>query len=126
MSDARAKSSEATRCAAAVREALSLLISLPSKGLLAVIHLYRRLVSPMLPVFLGPAAGCRFEPSCSCYATEAVSRHGAIRGAALALFRIARCNPLSSGGLDPVPPSTPTRASADRVSFRPRCVRPHP
>jgi putative membrane protein insertion efficiency factor len=46
---------------------------------------------------------CRFEPSCSRYAEEAVRRHGAGRGAALALRRLARCHPFRPGGLDPVP-----------------------
>jgi putative membrane protein insertion efficiency factor len=119
--DATARTGETINSIATVRIALSFFISLPSKGLLVAIDFYRRLVSPMLPGFFGPLAACRFEPSCSCYAAEAVSRHGAIRGAALTLFRIARCNPFCSGGLDPVPPSTFARAS-----FRPRCVRSHP
>ncbi|WP_308301507.1 membrane protein insertion efficiency factor YidD [Frankia sp. AiPa1] len=49
------------------------------------------------------AGMCRFEPSCSAYALEAVCRHGAVRGAALALVRLLRCQPLSAGGYDPVP-----------------------
>jgi putative membrane protein insertion efficiency factor len=118
--DATPRTGETTIPPAAARSVFSFFISLPSNGLLAVIHSYQRLVSPMLPGFFGPSAGCRFEPSCSCYAAEAVRRHGAIRGAALTLFRIARCNPLSSGGLDPVPLS-----SFARASFRPRCVRPN-
>ena len=50
------------------------------------------------------AAGrCRFHPSCSAYALEAVRIHGAAKGSALAAWRVARCSPLSRGGLDPVP-----------------------
>ncbi len=65
--------------------------------LLALIAAYRRLVSPLLP----PA--CRFYPTCSAYAAEAVRRHGALRGAVLSVKRVARCHPLCEGGIDPVP-----------------------
>ncbi len=65
--------------------------------LLALLGAYRRLVSPLLP----PA--CRFYPSCSVYAAEAVRRHGAFRGSFLAVKRLARCHPLCDGGIDPVP-----------------------
>lgn len=54
---------------------------------------------------LSPLLGgqCRFQPSCSCYAREAIAAHGAIRGAGLAGWRILRCNPWCDGGYDPVP-----------------------
>jgi putative membrane protein insertion efficiency factor len=65
--------------------------------LLGLIGSYRRLVSPLLP----PA--CRFYPSCSAYAAEAVRRHGALRGSVLTVKRLARCHPLCEGGIDPVP-----------------------
>ena len=61
------------------------------------IRLYQRSVSPLL----GPR--CRFHPSCSHYAIEAIERHGAARGTVLALKRIVRCHPLNVGGFDPVP-----------------------
>lgn len=51
---------------------------------------------------LGPAR-CRFYPSCSCYAQEAIERHGFLRGSGLALSRIAKCHPFHPGGIDPVP-----------------------
>jgi len=65
--------------------------------LLALLGAYRRLVSPLLP----PA--CRFYPSCSVYAAEAVRRYGAFRRSFLAVKRLARCHPLCDGGIDPVP-----------------------
>ncbi|MGH9312972.1 MAG: membrane protein insertion efficiency factor YidD [Vicinamibacterales bacterium] len=65
--------------------------------MLAGIGGYQILVSPL---FTG---SCRFLPSCSAYAAEAVERHGAMRGGFLALRRLARCHPLCHGGHDPVP-----------------------
>ncbi|MEU5908074.1 membrane protein insertion efficiency factor YidD [Micromonospora sp. NPDC000316] len=65
--------------------------------LIAPIIAYRRWISPALP------ARCRFYPSCSAYAQEAVARHGALRGAALAVRRLLRCHPFHPGGHDPVP-----------------------
>ncbi len=75
--------------------------------LLALLGAYRRLVSPLLP----PA--CRFHPTCSAYAVEAVRRHGSARGLFLTVKRLARCHPLCEGGIDPVPPLV---AREDRVS----------
>jgi putative membrane protein insertion efficiency factor len=65
--------------------------------LLALVTGYRWLVSPLLP------AACRFYPSCSAYAAEALRRHGAARGTYLTVKRLARCHPLCEGGVDPVP-----------------------
>jgi len=65
--------------------------------LLGALAVYRRLVSPLLPT------ACRFYPSCSAYAAEAVRRHGAGRGVVLTVKRLARCHPLCEGGVDPVP-----------------------
>jgi putative membrane protein insertion efficiency factor len=64
---------------------------------LALIALYKAALSP----FLG--ARCRFHPTCSDYAREAVTRFGAARGGLMAAWRIARCQPLCAGGIDPVP-----------------------
>ena len=64
----------------------------------ALIRAYQLAISPLL------GARCRFYPSCSQYALEAVSRHGSLRGSALAIRRLARCHPFHPGGYDPVPP----------------------
>ena len=63
---------------------------------LAPIEAYRHVLSPLLP------PRCRYEPSCSSYAAQAVRRFGILRGLALAGWRLLRCNPWSRGGLDPV------------------------
>jgi putative membrane protein insertion efficiency factor len=59
----------------------------------------------MLPVLFGPACGCRFYPTCSHSAADAVRAHGAVRGSLLALLRLLKCTPLHPGGIDPVPPA---------------------
>jgi hypothetical protein len=68
------------------------------------IRLYRLVISPAKIFLFGPAAGCRFEPSCSAYAAQAVAEHGALAGGWLALKRIGRCHPWGGCGHDPVPP----------------------
>ncbi len=69
--------------------------------LMALIRFYRKHISPNTP----PA--CRFSPTCSAYALEALEVHGAFKGTMLSLWRILRCNPFSKGGYDPVPPKKP-------------------
>jgi len=76
---------------------------LPATALLALIGAYRGLVSPALAVALGSNCRCRFTPTCSQYAAEAVRTHGAVAGSWLALCRVVKCTPLHRGGLDPVP-----------------------
>jgi putative membrane protein insertion efficiency factor len=68
--------------------------------LLALLRVYRLLLSP---IFGALGAHCRFEPSCSAYAEEAVREHGALRGSWLAMKRLGRCHPYCDGGHDPVP-----------------------
>jgi len=82
------------------------LVKLPAAALLGLVWLYQRTVSPVLPAVFGPACGCRFSPTCSHYAAEAVRTHGALAGAWLALRRLLRCTPLHPGGFDPVPASS--------------------
>jgi len=78
--------------------------------LIALIRLYQRAVSPLFP------PSCRFLPTCSAYAAEAIAVHGALKGSLLALRRILRCHPLCRGGLDPVPPKSPGRKPEQRRS----------
>lgn len=66
---------------------------------LAPVRLYRRYLSP-----LKPAPSCRFHPTCSEYAIQAVETHGVLKGVALATWRVLRCHPFNPGGYDPVPP----------------------
>ena len=79
--------------------------SAAARVMVALITGYRRFVSPLL------APRCRFAPSCSAYALEAVREHGALRGAWLAVRRVGRCHPFHPGGFDPVPPALHGRPS---------------
>jgi uncharacterized protein len=76
--------------------ALSTVARLPSLALCGLIALYRRFISP----FTLPS--CRFTPTCSRYALDAVRRYGALKGGWLAFWRVLRCNPLCHGGYDPL------------------------
>jgi putative membrane protein insertion efficiency factor len=73
----------------------------PQRALLALVRGYRFALSPWL------GSACRFEPTCSAYALEALTRHGAAAGCALTLGRVARCQPWCAGGCDPVPDVPP-------------------
>ena len=82
----------------------------PAKsGIIGFLKLYRLLISPMY------GQVCRFYPTCSAYALEAVERHGAMRGSWLAMRRLLRCHPWNPGGYDPVPP-TDVRTSGESIS----------
>ena len=74
-------------------------MNLASLLLRLVIRAYQLLLSPLM------GAHCRFEPSCSCYAHQAVAMHGPLKGVLLATKRVLRCNPLAESGFDPVPPN---------------------
>ena len=80
-------------------------LSLAVRGALALLRAYKLLVSPL---FTG---SCRFYPSCSDYAREAIERHGLLYGVALSVRRLARCHPFGSSGFDPVEPSHPVSRS---------------
>ncbi len=71
--------------------------SVAASCMLYLIRFYQRFISAGFP------GRCRFDPTCSAYAAEAVRRHGALKGGGLALWRILRCNPFCKGGYDPVP-----------------------
>ena len=68
------------------------------KAILAFIRFYRKRISPLLPPM------CRYYPTCSQYAVEAIEIHGAFKGSLLTVLRLMRCNVLFPGGYDPVPP----------------------
>ena len=63
---------------------------------------YQRVVSPALRALAGPAAGCRYYPSCSTYAIGALRQYGLWRGSVVSIRRVLRCNPLAAGGYDPL------------------------
>lgn len=77
------------------------LSALPQRALLALVRAYRLFLSPWL------GSSCRFEPSCSAYALQALEVHGAVTGTCLSAYRIARCHPFCRGGHDPVPLRAP-------------------
>jgi putative membrane protein insertion efficiency factor len=84
--------------------------SAAARGVIHLIQLYRRTVSPLrLPT-------CRFTPTCSQYAVEALSEHGLIRGGWLALVRLVKCGPWHRGGWDPIPERRKARSADDLES----------
>ena len=82
---------------------------LPARLLQGLVRAYRYGIAPLMP------ASCRFHPSCSAYAEEALAEHGALRGSWLATRRLCRCGPWHPGGYDPVPRATPPRQRVARL-----------
>jgi len=76
---------------------MAIITHIVKTSLIAIIRIYRLFISGLL----GPC--CRFEPSCSTYAMQAIKQHGCIRGCCLAMWRVLRCHPWQPGGIDPVP-----------------------
>ncbi|WP_315093050.1 membrane protein insertion efficiency factor YidD [uncultured Cellulomonas sp.] len=92
------------------RSVARVILRAPARLLLLVLKGYQRFISPMTP------PTCKFYPSCSQYAVIAVQRHGAVRGTALAVWRVLRCNPWNLGGVDDVPPARPVHHHLDVAS----------
>jgi len=82
-------------------------MNIAQKGLLFIIRVYQLTLSPLLAAAFGPSSRCRFSPSCSQYACEAVRLHGATRGGFLAVRRLCRCHPWGDFGED-LPPAPQT------------------
>lgn len=97
-------------------------VRVPQRVLTGLVHGYRLLLKP----WIGNA--CRFEPTCSAYALQALQQHGALRGSALTGWRILRCQPWCDGGCDPVPEhfSHPAAGLFTRLGLAPSRARPEP
>jgi putative membrane protein insertion efficiency factor len=83
-------------------------LTIPQRIALVLVRGYQLMFSPFF------AGSCRFVPSCSAYAVDAIARFGVFRGSLLALRRLARCRPLAAHGFDPVPPAALSRTGAGR------------
>lgn len=85
-------------------------MNLTQHMLVAGLRVYQHTISPLQGFVFGPLARCRFQPSCSQYAIDAIQEHGALRGSWLAVKRLARCHPWGGSGWDPVPRKHPEGA----------------
>lgn len=97
------------------RNSAALLRRLPALPLLALIWIYQRGISPSIPALFGPTCSCRYHPTCSHYAAEALRTHGVLLGVFLAVRRLLRCTPFHPGGEDPVPAPGVLRRTCRRV-----------
>lgn len=97
-----------------------MIASWPRRALMGLVRAYRLLLSPWL------GSSCRFEPTCSLYALEALDRHGAVAGSLLTLGRIGRCHPWCAGGYDPVPSVRLPLFNFLSTSRHPGAVQPTP
>lgn len=87
------------------------ILFLPRNAVIVLLKIYRRLVSPLY------GQVCRYYPSCSAYALEAVTEHGVLKGSLLAAWRVLRCNPWSKGGVDDVPAHIHRHTVRDKHGF---------
>ena len=92
-----------SKARAGLKIAAATLARLPALALLGAVRVYQRFISPAMPVITLGGCACRFTPTCSHYAAEAIATHGALVGTWLAFKRLAKCTPLHPGGFDPVP-----------------------
>lgn len=92
--------------------------SLAAKAAICLVYAYQTFLSPLLHTITGAGSGCRFHPTCSCYAVEAFRAHGFWRGLLLSVRRIGRCHPWSDGGLDPVPDLNCTCGDQSAAPYR--------
>ena len=94
-----------------MRKALVFLVLVPRNACVLVLRLYRAVISPLY------GDVCRYYPSCSSYALQAIQQWGVIRGVALGMLRIARCHPWAAGGVDDVPAHNSTTCTVTRFGF---------
>lgn len=106
--------------ASRARQGWDVIKRLPGWALIGLIRIYQHTLSPALPVLTLGRCGCRFSPTCSHYAVEAIRTRGVVTGVALAVVRLLKCTPLHPGGFDPVPPRRVprcARAAAPALKF---------
>lgn len=99
------------RLGAAARHLARRVVRVPADVVVLLLRLWQLVVSPVY------GQTCRFYPSCSAYALEAVDRHGLLRGGWLALRRLGRCHPWNPGGVDPVPPKVRATSASPPVGL---------
>jgi uncharacterized protein len=105
-----------------VNQVRAFFATVQARAALALLWIYKRVLGPALHA--GVPGACCFQPTCSEYAAIAIAEHGVLRGGAMAVWRVLRCNPLNRGGFDPVPAKTAFsgRPSAFSRSGEDRCA----